>query len=89
MAANSKKRDYKKEYRNYHGKPEQKANRAARNRARYKISKGKPKSLKGEVEHKDGNPRNNSKKNLTIRSKEFQRKQGGRYSKGVKKTKYK
>lgn len=28
------KRDYKKEYRDYHSKPEQKKNRAARNKAR-------------------------------------------------------
>jgi hypothetical protein len=29
-------RDYKKEYANYHGKPEQRANRSARNKARRK-----------------------------------------------------
>lgn len=34
-----KKRDYKKEYREYHGTPEQRANRAARNRARRLMEK--------------------------------------------------
>ena len=33
----TKGRDYKKEYREYHGKPEQKARRAARGRARYHL----------------------------------------------------
>lgn len=46
-------RDYKKEYREYHGKPEQIANRAARNKARHEMEKkvGKQ-ALKGkEVDH--------------------------------------
>lgn len=33
----TKKRDYKKEYRDYHGKPEQIANRSKRNQARRKM----------------------------------------------------
>jgi hypothetical protein len=33
------KRNYKKEYENYHSRPEQKKNRAARNRARAKAMK--------------------------------------------------
>lgn len=32
-----KKRDYKKEYKNYHSKPEQKKNRAKRNKARKEL----------------------------------------------------
>lgn len=32
----TKKRDYKKEYRDYHGKPEQRKNRSMRNQARLK-----------------------------------------------------
>ena len=46
----SEPRDYKKEYRQYHGKREQIAARAARNRARRKegLKKGDPR----EVDHK-------------------------------------
>lgn len=42
-------RDYKKEYREYHSKPEQKKNRAARNKARriMGLKKGDPR----EVDH--------------------------------------
>lgn len=49
-----KKRDYKKEYAEYHGKPEQIANRAARNKARREMAKQVGASaLKGkEVDHK-------------------------------------
>ena len=32
-----KKRDYKKEYRNYHSKPKQRKNRSLRNQARRKM----------------------------------------------------
>lgn len=47
-------RDYKKEYRDYHSKPEQKKNRAKRNAARTLLTKelGK-KAVKGkDVDHK-------------------------------------
>jgi hypothetical protein len=62
------KRNYKKEYKEYHGTPKQKANRAARGRARYKLEKsGAAKKGDGkDVDHKDGNPRNNSRKNLKV-----------------------
>ena len=69
------KRNYRKEYANYHSKPEQKKNRASRNTARRKaaasgrVSKGDGK----DVDHKDGNPRNNSKKNLRVVSKSVNR----------------
>jgi hypothetical protein len=48
-----RKRDYKKEYREYHAKPLQKKRRAARNRARAKVIKKYGKgALKGkEVDH--------------------------------------
>lgn len=72
----SRKRDYKKEYRDYHGKPEQIKRRAARNKAR-KIMRAK----KGEeVDHKDGNPRNNSPSNLRISTPHAARVQGGKKS---------
>lgn len=59
-------RNYKKEYKSYHSKPKQKANRNSRNKARRKmVNSGKlKKGDKRDVHHKDGNPRNNSSKNL-------------------------
>jgi hypothetical protein len=64
-----KKRDYQAEYK-YHGKPEQIANRASRNAARAKVEKQVGKAaVKGrDVDHKDGNPKNNSAKNLRVES---------------------
>lgn len=66
-----KSRDYKSEYRNYHGKPEQIANRSSRNKARRKMVKaGVVKKGDGrDIDHSDGNPRNNSRKNLRVMSK--------------------
>tara|TARA_R100001163_G_C5065746_1_gene203779 strand:+ start:2626 stop:2847 length:222 start_codon:yes stop_codon:yes gene_type:complete len=63
-------RDYKKEYKEYHSKPEQKKRRAGRNAAR-RIMKMVGRVKKGDgkdVHHKDGNPRNNSRKNLKVES---------------------
>ena len=57
-------RNYRDEYDNYHSSEAQKKRRAARNKARNmmakagKVSKGDGK----EVDHKDRNPTNNSKK---------------------------
>lgn len=64
-------RDYKKEYENYQGKPEQIARRAARNKARRMMeSLGRVRKGDGkDVDHKDRNPNNNSMKNLRIQSK--------------------
>ena len=59
-------RDYEKEYKNYHKRPEQIKKRASRNAARRAALKsGKVK--KGDnldVHHKNGNPLDNSKSNL-------------------------
>jgi hypothetical protein len=65
------KRNYKKEYRDYHGKPEQVKNRSSRNKARRKLEKeGRVKPGDGkDVDHKDGNPKNNSRGNLRVRDK--------------------
>ena len=66
-----KKRNYRKEYDNYQGKPAQKKKRASRNSARAKMVKA-GKAAKGDgkdVIHKDGNPKNNKKKNLGVQSK--------------------
>jgi hypothetical protein len=57
-----KERDYKKEYEDYQGKPEQIARRSSRNKARRvmgdKVTKGM------DVGHKDNNPMNNDPSNL-------------------------
>lgn len=64
-------RNYRKEYDNYHGKPEQRANRSKRVLARRKMEeKGKVHKGDGkDVDHKDGNPQNNGDKNLRVLSK--------------------
>ena len=63
-------RDYAAEYRNYHSKPKQKKNRAARNAARRAMEKsGRVKKGDGkDVTHRNGNPRDNSAKNLGVLS---------------------
>ncbi len=63
-------RDYKKEYKNYHSKPKQKKNRAGRNKARSIMKKLRgQKAIKGkDIDHKNGNPRDNRAKNLRVRS---------------------
>ena len=67
-------RNYKKEYANYHSKPEQKKDRAGRNGARRMMKKKFGNSLLGrDVDHKDRNPRNNSMSNLRIQSKSINR----------------
>ena len=61
-------RNYKKEYKNYHSKLDQKKKRASRNTARAKMLKaGKViKGNKKDVTHKNGNPKDNKKKNLGV-----------------------
>jgi len=68
------KRNYKKEYANYHSKPEQKKDRAGRNGARRMMKKKYGNSLLGrDIDHKDRNPRNNNMSNLRIQSKSINR----------------
>jgi hypothetical protein len=63
-------RDYRSEYKNYHSKPEQKKNRASRNLARRIMKKKLGVSINGkDIDHKDGNPRNNSRSNLRVQTK--------------------
>jgi len=67
-------RDYRKEYDNYHSKPEQKKDRAGRNGARILMKKKYGNSLLGrDVDHKDRNPRNNGMSNLRLQSKSVNR----------------
>lgn len=64
-------RDYKKEYRDYQGTPEQIKRRAGRNRARrLMIKEGKVKKGDGkDVDHKNHNTNDNRPSNLRIMSK--------------------
>jgi hypothetical protein len=63
-------RNYRKEYDNYQGTPEQRKRRSSRNKARRKMKKLLGKKIKGkDIDHKDGNPRNNSQSNLRALSK--------------------
>jgi hypothetical protein len=64
-------RNYKKEYANYHSKPVQKVNRAGRNKARKTVMKsgGTAKVAGKDVHHKNGNPRDNRTNNLSVASK--------------------
>lgn len=68
-------RDYKKEYKNYHSKPEQKKKRAARNAARRKLMRnGKVSKGDGkDVDHRNGNPRDNRTSNLRVKPKSSNR----------------
>lgn len=74
-----KKRNYRKEYDDYHGKPEQVKRRAGRNAARAKmVAAGKAKKGDGkDIHHKDGDPRNNSRKNLSVMSRSRNRSRRG------------
>ena len=78
----AKKRDYKKEYRDYHGKPEQKKNRAKRNSARAAMAKaGKVRKGDGkEVDHKKPLSKggSNSPRNLRVVTRATNRKKGNK-----------
>jgi hypothetical protein len=67
----AKKRNYRREYDNYQGKPEQKKNRATRNAARSKMEKaGKVSKGDGkDVDHKKGVSKGNGSKNLRVQPK--------------------
>ena len=73
VSANKMRRNYRKEYDNYHGKPKQKKNRAKRNAARDMMEKsGKVKKGDGkDVSHKKPLAKggSNKKSNLKVASK--------------------
>lgn len=68
-------RNYRAEYDNYQGTPAQRRKNDARKAARRKmVAKGKVKLGDGkDVDHKDGNPKNNSDSNLIVKSKSSNR----------------
>lgn len=68
-------RNFRSEYKNYHAKPEQRERNNARKRARYALEKGGvvSKGDSKDVDHKDGNPKNNARKNLRVVSKTVNR----------------
>ena len=73
-----KKRDYKKEYKDYHSKPEQKKNRAMRNAARRTmgLKVGDPR----EVDHKKPLSKGgtNAKRNLRVVQRTTNRRKGAK-----------
>ena len=72
-------RNYRKEYDNYHSSAKQKKRRAGRNKARRLAVKryGKAKLQGKDIDHKDRNPMNNSRRNLRIQSKSQNRSRNG------------
>lgn len=77
-----RKRDYKKEYREYHGKPEQIKRRDARNKARRMMEKeGRVRKGDGrEVDHKVPLSKggSNSRRNLRVVSRRTNRRKGAK-----------
>ena len=70
-------RNYKKERENYHSRPEQMVRNAARKRARRSMEReGKAKAGDGkDVHHKDNNPLNNDKNNLSLVTQHYNRRE--------------
>ena len=68
-------RNYRKEYDNYHSKPEQRKRNAGRLRARrLMVKKGKVKPFdKKDVNHKDKDPTNNDLSNLSVTTQKYNR----------------
>lgn len=66
------KRNYTQEAK-YHATDTQKKNRASRNAARRTLKKAGTKVAGKDVAHKNGNPRDNKRSNLTIQSKKTNR----------------
>ena len=61
------KRNYRKEYDEYHSRPEQIRNRNSRNKARAKLGLTNNKKYKNyDVHHKNGEPTDNRLSNLSI-----------------------
>jgi hypothetical protein len=71
----ARKRNYRREYDQYHGRPEQKKERASRNAARALMIRkyGRAALENQDIDHRDGNPRNNDVRNLQITTKKYNR----------------
>lgn len=71
-------RNYKEEYKKYQSSSSSKKDRASRNKIRRRLlASGRVKKGDGkDIDHKDGNPRNNSSNNIRVVSKKLNR---GRY----------
>lgn len=73
-------RNYRREYDSYHAKPSSKKDRASRNKVRRaaeregRVSKGDGK----DVDHRNGNPRDNRRSNLRVISRSANRSRNGR-----------
>lgn len=76
----AKKRNYAREYAQFHGKPEEIARRSSRNKARRIMAKnGSVKKGDGrDVDHKNMNPMDNRRSNLRVQSKSVNRSRNGR-----------
>lgn len=68
-----KPRNYKKEYADYQGKPEQIKRRSNRNKARRKLKKAGVNVAGKDVDHKNHNPMDNRRGNLRVLSKSANR----------------
>jgi len=77
MGPKKRKRDYRREYDQYHGKEGPKKDRAHRNAARRKLKERGLMEQGLEAHHVDGNPRNNSTGNLRAVSKNYNRRKQG------------
>ena len=66
-------RNYRAEYDNYQGKQAQIDNRNSRNKARRAKTKQLGYKPKGDVDHKNGNPKDNRLSNLRVTSKSTNR----------------
>ena len=75
LANSLQERNYAKERENYHSRPEQMRNNAARKRARYQMEKkGLAKKFDGlDVAHKDNDPQNNNPNNLEMQTQALNR----------------
>ncbi len=65
---NKPRRNYRKEYDNYQGTAEQKKKRAGRNAARNALKKAGVNVKGKDVAHRNGNPKDNRKGNLTTQT---------------------
>lgn len=70
-----KKRNYRREYDSFHGKPAQRKSRSSRNKARRIMEKaGKVRKGDGkDVDHRNRNPRDNRRSNLRVTTRKANR----------------